>query len=136
MDRIIGRQRSREDFDLGIWEPLPRVDALPNLGPWPGFEPVRLRSLWGPQSALGPTCNYLVIIIVKTPATNLLTPHRPSRMSIESSNHTQNSSPPARKPLSRVRNPNLRSDRGQDSNPCACRPLGPQSTQGSTAPRR
>ncbi|MPC74753.1 hypothetical protein E2C01_069128 [Portunus trituberculatus] len=44
-------------------------------------------------------------------------------------------SPPARKPLPRVRNPNLHSDRGQDSNPCAWRPLRPQSTQGSTVPR-
>ncbi|MPC42012.1 hypothetical protein E2C01_035623 [Portunus trituberculatus] len=43
-------------------------------------------------------------------------------------------SPPARKSLSRVRKPNLHSDRGQDSNPCAWRPLGPQSTQGSTVP--
>ncbi|MPC97473.1 hypothetical protein E2C01_092790 [Portunus trituberculatus] len=44
--------------------------------------------------------------------------------------------PPARKPLLRVRKPNLRSDRGQDSNPCAWRTLGPQSTHGSTVPRR
>ncbi|MPC31876.1 hypothetical protein E2C01_025175 [Portunus trituberculatus] len=28
-------------------------------------------------------------------------------------------SPPAKKPLARVRKPNLHSDRGQDSNPCA-----------------
>ncbi|MPC43677.1 hypothetical protein E2C01_037330 [Portunus trituberculatus] len=41
-------------------------------------------------------------------------------------------SPPERKPLPRVRKPNLYSDRGQDSNPCAWRPLGPQSTHGST----
>ncbi|MPC54734.1 hypothetical protein E2C01_048659 [Portunus trituberculatus] len=34
----------------------------------------------------------------------------------------------ARKPLPRVRKPNLHSDRGQDSSPCAWRPLGPQST--------
>ncbi|MPC17352.1 hypothetical protein E2C01_010205 [Portunus trituberculatus] len=44
--------------------------------------------------------------------------------------------PPARKPLPRVRKPNLHSDRGQDSNPCAWRPLGPQSTHGSTVPRQ
>ncbi|MPC56183.1 Transforming protein cbl [Portunus trituberculatus] len=44
--------------------------------------------------------------------------------------------PPARKPLPRVRKPNLHSDCGQDSNPCAWRPLGPQSTHGSTVPRR
>ncbi|MPC81658.1 hypothetical protein E2C01_076286 [Portunus trituberculatus] len=31
-------------------------------------------------------------------------------------------SPPARIPLPRVRKPNLHSDRGQDSNPCAWRP--------------
>ncbi|MPC47489.1 putative dipeptidase [Portunus trituberculatus] len=43
--------------------------------------------------------------------------------------------PPARKPLPRVRKPDLHSDRGQDWNPCAWRPLGPQSTHGSTAPR-
>ncbi|MPC25294.1 hypothetical protein E2C01_018403 [Portunus trituberculatus] len=43
--------------------------------------------------------------------------------------------PPTRKPLPRVRKPNLHSDRGQDSKPCAWRPLGPQSTHGSTAPR-
>ncbi|MPD03545.1 hypothetical protein E2C01_099186 [Portunus trituberculatus] len=43
-------------------------------------------------------------------------------------------SPPARKPLARVRKPNLHSDRGQDSNPCSWRPLGPQSTHGSTVP--
>ncbi|MPC45592.1 hypothetical protein E2C01_039296 [Portunus trituberculatus] len=41
-------------------------------------------------------------------------------------------SPPARKPLARVRKPNLYSDRGQDSNPCAWRSFGPQSTHGST----
>ncbi|MPC82377.1 hypothetical protein E2C01_077041 [Portunus trituberculatus] len=35
-----------------------------------------------------------------------------------------------------VRKPNLHSDRGQDSNPCTWRPLGPQSTHGSTVPRR
>ncbi|MPC07665.1 hypothetical protein E2C01_000232 [Portunus trituberculatus] len=45
-------------------------------------------------------------------------------------------SPPARKPLPRVRKPNLHSDRRQDSNPCARRPLGSQSTHGSTVPRR
>ncbi|MPC36395.1 hypothetical protein E2C01_029852 [Portunus trituberculatus] len=45
-------------------------------------------------------------------------------------------SPPARKPLPRVRNLNLHSDRGKDSNPCAWRPLGPQSTHGPTVPRR
>ncbi|MPC64575.1 hypothetical protein E2C01_058693 [Portunus trituberculatus] len=45
-------------------------------------------------------------------------------------------SPAARKPLTRVRKPILHSDRGQDSNSCAFRPLGPQSTRGSTAPRR
>ncbi|MPC20420.1 hypothetical protein E2C01_013363 [Portunus trituberculatus] len=44
--------------------------------------------------------------------------------------------PPARKPLPRVRKPNLHSDRGQDSNPCAWRPLGFQSTHGSIVPRR
>ncbi|MPC13949.1 hypothetical protein E2C01_006699 [Portunus trituberculatus] len=44
--------------------------------------------------------------------------------------------PPARKPLPRVRKPNLHSDRGQDSNPCAWRSLGPQSAHGSTVPRR
>ncbi|MPC53155.1 hypothetical protein E2C01_047041 [Portunus trituberculatus] len=43
-------------------------------------------------------------------------------------------SPPARKPLPRVWKPNLHSDRGQNSNPCAWRPLGAQSTQGSTVP--
>ncbi|MPC13592.1 hypothetical protein E2C01_006329 [Portunus trituberculatus] len=37
-------------------------------------------------------------------------------------------------PLSRVRKPNLHSDRGQDSNLCAWRPLRPQSTHGSTVP--
>ncbi|MPC76682.1 hypothetical protein E2C01_071106 [Portunus trituberculatus] len=31
--------------------------------------------------------------------------------------------PPARKPLPRVRKPNLHSDRGQDSNPYAWRPI-------------
>ncbi|MPC44411.1 hypothetical protein E2C01_038084 [Portunus trituberculatus] len=41
-----------------------------------------------------------------------------------------------RKPLPRVRKPNLHSDRGQDSNLCARRPLGHQSTHGSTVPRR
>ncbi|MPC11412.1 hypothetical protein E2C01_004076 [Portunus trituberculatus] len=41
-------------------------------------------------------------------------------------------SPPASKSLPRVRKPNLHSDRGQDSNPCAWRPLGPQ-TQGLSA---
>ncbi|MPC37179.1 hypothetical protein E2C01_030653 [Portunus trituberculatus] len=46
------------------------------------------------------------------------------------------SSPPARKPLPQVRKPNLHSDHGEDSNPCAWRPLGPQSTHGSTVPRR
>ncbi|MPC97154.1 hypothetical protein E2C01_092449 [Portunus trituberculatus] len=45
-------------------------------------------------------------------------------------------SPPARKPLPRVRKPDLYSDNGQDSNPCAWRPLGPQSIHGSTVPRR
>ncbi|MPC93017.1 hypothetical protein E2C01_088132 [Portunus trituberculatus] len=43
-------------------------------------------------------------------------------------------SPPARKPLSRVRKPNLHSDRGQNSNACAWRPLGPQRTHGFTVP--
>ncbi|MPC75934.1 hypothetical protein E2C01_070334 [Portunus trituberculatus] len=43
--------------------------------------------------------------------------------------------PPTRKPLPRVRKPNLHSDRGQDSNPCTWRPLGPQSTHDSTLPR-
>ncbi|MPC87339.1 hypothetical protein E2C01_082199 [Portunus trituberculatus] len=42
----------------------------------------------------------------------------------------------ARKPLPRVRKPNLHSERGQDSNSCAWRPLGPQSAHGSTVPRR
>ncbi|MPC19226.1 hypothetical protein E2C01_012136 [Portunus trituberculatus] len=46
------------------------------------------------------------------------------------------SSPPAGKPLPRVRMPNLHLDCGQDSNPCASRPLGLQSTHGSTVPRR
>ncbi|MPC27252.1 Xaa-Pro aminopeptidase 1 [Portunus trituberculatus] len=41
-------------------------------------------------------------------------------------------SPLVRKPLPRVRKPNLHSDREQDSNPCAWRPPGPQSTHGST----
>ncbi|MPC71433.1 hypothetical protein E2C01_065710 [Portunus trituberculatus] len=36
----------------------------------------------------------------------------------------------------RVRKPNLHSDPGQDSNPCAWRPLGPQNAHGSTVPRR
>ncbi|MPC84784.1 hypothetical protein E2C01_079533 [Portunus trituberculatus] len=45
-------------------------------------------------------------------------------------------SPPTRKPLPRVRKPNLYSNSGQDSNLCAWRPLGPQSTHGSTVPRR
>ncbi|MPC39896.1 hypothetical protein E2C01_033448 [Portunus trituberculatus] len=44
-------------------------------------------------------------------------------------------SPPARKPLPRVKKPNLHSDRGQDSNPCAWRPLGLQSTYDPTVPR-
>ncbi|MPC41919.1 hypothetical protein E2C01_035529 [Portunus trituberculatus] len=44
-------------------------------------------------------------------------------------------SPPARKSVPRVRKPNLHLDRGQDSNPCAWRPLGPQSMHGSTVPR-
>ncbi|MPC78972.1 hypothetical protein E2C01_073482 [Portunus trituberculatus] len=43
-------------------------------------------------------------------------------------------SPPDRKP--RVRKPNLHSDRGQDSNPCAWKPLGSQGTHGSNAPQR
>ncbi|MPC83612.1 hypothetical protein E2C01_078325 [Portunus trituberculatus] len=34
----------------------------------------------------------------------------------------------------RMRKPNLHSDRGQDSSPCTWRPLGPQSTHGSTVP--
>ncbi|MPC47677.1 hypothetical protein E2C01_041430 [Portunus trituberculatus] len=42
----------------------------------------------------------------------------------------------AGKPLPQVRKPNLHSDRGQDSNSCAWRPLGPQSTHGSTVPRQ
>ncbi|MPC87811.1 hypothetical protein E2C01_082687 [Portunus trituberculatus] len=46
------------------------------------------------------------------------------------------SKPSARKPLPQVRKPNLHSDLGQDSNPCAWRPLGFQSTHGSTVPRR
>ena len=33
-----------EGLTLGIWEPLTRVDALPNLGLWTGFEPKHLRS--------------------------------------------------------------------------------------------
>ncbi|MPC17515.1 UNC93-like protein [Portunus trituberculatus] len=41
-----------------------------------------------------------------------------------------------RKSLPRVRKPNLHMDRGQDSNPCAWRPLGSQSTHDSTVPRR
>ena len=45
-------------------------------------------------------------------------------------------SPPAREPLPRVRKPNLYSDRGQDSNPRAWRPLGPQSALGPTEPQR
>ncbi|MPC68488.1 hypothetical protein E2C01_062690 [Portunus trituberculatus] len=45
-------------------------------------------------------------------------------------------SPSARIPLPRVRKPNGHSDRGQDSNPSAWRPLGSQSTQGSNVPRR
>ncbi|MPC37516.1 hypothetical protein E2C01_030997 [Portunus trituberculatus] len=49
---------------------------------------------------------------------------------------TMQSRPPARTPLPSVRKPNLHSDRGQDSNPCAWRPLGPQSAHGSTVPRR
>ncbi|MPC35031.1 hypothetical protein E2C01_028441 [Portunus trituberculatus] len=44
--------------------------------------------------------------------------------------------PPARKLLPRVRKPNLHLDRGQDSNPCAWRPLRSQSTHGSTVPRQ
>ncbi|MPC91095.1 hypothetical protein E2C01_086110 [Portunus trituberculatus] len=44
--------------------------------------------------------------------------------------------PPARKPLPRVKKPNLHSYRGQDSNPCAWRSLRPQSTHGSSVPRR
>ncbi|MPC93793.1 hypothetical protein E2C01_088934 [Portunus trituberculatus] len=35
-------------------------------------------------------------------------------------------SPPARKPLPQVRKPNLHSDHGQDSNPCAWRPSDPK----------
>ncbi|MPC43244.1 hypothetical protein E2C01_036885 [Portunus trituberculatus] len=42
----------------------------------------------------------------------------------------------ARKPLPGVRKPNLHSDRVQDWNPCAWRPLGPQSMHGSIVPRR
>ncbi|MPC55374.1 hypothetical protein E2C01_049307 [Portunus trituberculatus] len=38
--------------------------------------------------------------------------------------------------MPQVRKPNLHSDRGQDSNPCAWRLLRPQSTHGSTVPRR
>ncbi|MPC88772.1 hypothetical protein E2C01_083693 [Portunus trituberculatus] len=34
-----------------------------------------------------------------------------------------------------MRKPNLHSDRGQDSNPCAWRSLRSQSTHGSTVPR-
>ncbi|MPC98301.1 hypothetical protein E2C01_093665 [Portunus trituberculatus] len=34
--------------------------------------------------------------------------------------------PPARIPLPRVRKPNLHSERGQDSNPCAWRPSDPK----------
>ncbi|MPC91421.1 hypothetical protein E2C01_086457 [Portunus trituberculatus] len=44
--------------------------------------------------------------------------------------------PPARKLLPQVRKPNLHSDRGQDLNPCAWRPLGSQSAHGSTVPQR
>ncbi|MPC22904.1 hypothetical protein E2C01_015933 [Portunus trituberculatus] len=40
----------------------------------------------------------------------------------------------ARKPLSRVRKPNLHSDRGQDSSLYAWRPFGPLSIHGSTVP--
>ncbi|MPC42748.1 hypothetical protein E2C01_036379 [Portunus trituberculatus] len=50
------------------------------------------------------------------------------------SGHLLFQSPPTRKPLPRVRKPNLHSDRGQDLNPCTWRPLGPQSTHGSTVP--
>ncbi|MPC47002.1 hypothetical protein E2C01_040736 [Portunus trituberculatus] len=50
--------------------------------------------------------------------------------------HDQSQSPTARKPLRQVRKPNRHSDSGQDSSPCAWRPLGPQSTHGSTVPRR
>ncbi|MPC74955.1 hypothetical protein E2C01_069338 [Portunus trituberculatus] len=39
-------------------------------------------------------------------------------------------------PPPRMRKPNIHSDRGQNSNPCAWRPHGPQSTHGSTVPRR
>ncbi|MPC79151.1 hypothetical protein E2C01_073664 [Portunus trituberculatus] len=49
---------------------------------------------------------------------------------------TLSQSPPTRKPLPRVRKPNLHSDRGQDLNQCAWRPLGPQSTHGSTVPQQ
>ncbi|MPC67056.1 hypothetical protein E2C01_061220 [Portunus trituberculatus] len=36
--------------------------------------------------------------------------------------------PPARKPLPRVRKPNLQPDRGQDSNPCTWRPSDPNAS--------
>ncbi|MPC78932.1 hypothetical protein E2C01_073440 [Portunus trituberculatus] len=39
------------------------------------------------------------------------------------------------KPLPRVRKPNFHSDRGQDSNSYAWKPLGPQSTHSSTVSR-
>ncbi|MPC33554.1 hypothetical protein E2C01_026909 [Portunus trituberculatus] len=48
-------ESSQEDYSFGIWEPLPRVDALPNLGPWPGFEPVCLRTL-GPTKRARSRC--------------------------------------------------------------------------------
>ncbi|MPC96640.1 hypothetical protein E2C01_091910 [Portunus trituberculatus] len=45
------RAKSQEDFGFEIWEPLPQVNALPNLGTWPGFEPVHLRTLGPTKSA-------------------------------------------------------------------------------------
>ncbi|MPC50230.1 Mothers against decapentaplegic 2 [Portunus trituberculatus] len=42
---------NQENFGFDFWEPLPRVDALPNLGSWPGFESVCLRIL-GPTKRL------------------------------------------------------------------------------------
>ncbi|MPC33509.1 hypothetical protein E2C01_026861 [Portunus trituberculatus] len=65
----------------------------------------------------------------KTEETALET-HRPA-LSLQSREHFY-----GKKPLPRVRKPNLHSDHGQDSNPCAWRPLGPQSTNGSTVTRR
>ena len=33
-----------------IWEPLPRVEALPTLGPWTGFEPMHLKTHRPPKA--------------------------------------------------------------------------------------